>query len=168
MACTRGEPKRTPREETPLGEQLPAVQLSRLSGEPVFLSDVLKRRAAVVYVFGLAECASCSNLPLEFQILRREAPGVATLLVASGASVDSFRPRILSMGLADNAVVDEKRKLLGSLGIGREPLVLVVDSTGRILLVDTRSASRAAQYPMGHLLRDLRGVVAPTQLSLGK
>lgn len=129
------------------------------------LGTFLGARPAVIYVFGLAECASCSNLPLEFKIVHKEAPQLVTLLVASGASTDAFRERLHSMGLEKEALVDEDRRLLKGLRFTHEPIVMLVDSTGRILFADTRGASRAAQYPVGHILRDLRGIINPRKPS---
>jgi peroxiredoxin len=160
IGCSRSEGTHPQAGSTPLGNQLPAVVLAKPDGSPISLMSFLRKRPALIYIFGMAECASCSNLPLEFRIVHREAPDLVTLLVGSGASIDSFKPRLKSMGLSDEALIDEKRQLLDGLGVSREPLVVLVDTTGRILFVDSRSASRAAQYPVGHILRDLRGIVA--------
>lgn len=147
-----------------LADTLPAVSLRTLHGETVALRERLGGRPALLYVFGVQECLGCSNLPLEMKIVAREAPGVQVLLVGSGASVATFLDPITRMGLASTALIDEDRQLLRGLAVRSEPLVLLVDGSGRILLVDDRSASHAAQYPMGRLLRDLRATlaVAPT------
>lgn len=163
--CTNRNDSRTRAEETPVGELLPKVQLVKPDGSPMDLGTFLGARPAVIYIFGMAECASCSNLPLEFKIVHKEAPQLVTLLVASGASTDAFRERLHSMGLEREALVDEDRRLLRGLRIMHEPIVILVDSTGRILFADTRGASRAAQYPVGHIIRDLRGIIYPPKPS---
>jgi hypothetical protein len=143
----------------PLGDTLPTALLKHPDGSAVMLRPHLGPRPALLYIFGVDECASCSNLPLEFQIVRRQAPRLMTILIASGASVETFRPRLDKMGLDQKDVlVDEKSVLLHGLGVAREPLVVLVDSTGRVIFVDSRTASRAAQYPVGHILRDIAAV----------
>src|SRR3984893_13566582 len=57
------------RDRFPLGDSLPNVALEHVDGTPVSLRDHIGRRPALIYIFGVAECASCSNLPLEFQIV---------------------------------------------------------------------------------------------------
>jgi peroxiredoxin len=146
----------------PLGERLPAVRLKTADGRTVTLQERLGHRAAVIYVFSAAQCAGCSNLSLEFRILREAFPNMEPLLIGSGSSPEEFRPYFDQMGVPGAALVDEPRALLRGLGLTQEPVVLVADSTGRVVLVDPRSASQAAQYPMGRILSDLRGAIAAT------
>lgn len=143
----------------PLGDRLPAVPLRGVDGTSTTLQDRLGHRPAVLYVFSAAQCAGCSNLALEFRILREAFPNVQPLVIGSGSDVETFRPYFEQMGVPDAALVDESRALLRGLDVTREPVVLLTDSTGRILLVDPRSASQAAQYPMGRILADLRGAL---------
>src|SRR5579862_7736423 len=136
-----------PQAPTPMGDTLPTVSLLSPDGRRVSLATQLAHRAAVIYIFGRAECTSCSNLPLEFKVLRADAPGIRPLLIVSGSTVQELGSTVSQLGLGANVLIDERRALLHALGFEKEPLVLLADSTGRILLVDSRRASRAAQYP---------------------
>jgi peroxiredoxin len=146
-----------------LGDTLPDVAIKRVDGSSVSLHAYVGARPALIYIFGVAECASCSNLPLEFQIVHRQAPGVVPLLIASGAPMDTLLPRVRAVGLETSTLIDERSSLLHALGVAREPLVIMSDSTGRIIFVDTRNAARAAQYPVGHILRDIGALVPATE-----
>src|SRR5678816_2588590 len=59
----------------PLGDTLPYVELRTPDGVPISLRQRLGGKPTLLYVFGTRECAGCSNLPLEFEIVRRENPG---------------------------------------------------------------------------------------------
>jgi hypothetical protein len=62
-------------------------------------------------------------------------------------------------------LLDPDHRLLTALRIKSAPLVLLVDATGRILFVDSRSSSAAAQFPFGRLLPLLGGVLQPQSSS---
>ena len=144
----------------PLGEPMPDVVVERTSGADVRLLQFLGGRAALVYVFSAAQCASCSNLGLEFRILKTAYPTLRTVLVGSGSSVSEFRTAFDAQGVSEqDAVVDPSRALLHGLSLTHEPIVLLADSTGRIVFVDPRTPSQAAQYPMGRVLTDLQGAL---------
>lgn len=143
----------------PLGEPLPDVAVEDSAGRTIRLRDLLGGRPALIYVFSAAQCASCTNLGLEFRILHGAYPTLQTLLIGSGAGRSTFAPAFETMNVAGDAVVDERRALLHALSLTREPVVLLADSTGRIVFVDQRSPSQAAQYPMGHVLADLEGAL---------
>jgi peroxiredoxin len=153
------KPSAPPRYITPLGDSLPNLTLKTLDGRETTLKARLNGKPALIYVFGAAECASCSALPLEFQIVHRESPSIQTLLIGSGATAETLRPGIEAMGLASSALVDEDRQFIRAFELDREPFVLLVDSTGHILIVDSRGASRAAQFPMGRILHEMKGVL---------
>lgn len=143
----------------PLGELLPNVLVDPATGGRIYLRDLIGRHPALVYVFSAAQCAGCSNLALEFDIVRRAHPGLRTVLIGSGAPAAEFREAFATMGVTGSAVVDESRALLRALSIRQEPIVLLTDSTGRIVFVDPRTPSQAAQYPMGRVLTDIQGVL---------
>jgi hypothetical protein len=142
----------------PLGEPLPDVAVQRASGGELRLRDRIGRRPALIYVFSATQCAGCSNLGLEFRILKGAYPDLQPVLVGSGAPREAFLDAFKAMEISD-PVVDESRALLHGLSLTREPVVLLTDSTGRIVFVDQRSASQAAQYPMGRVLTDLQGAL---------
>lgn len=146
---------------SPLGDRLPAVSVQTPSGAVVALRDRIGNKPALIYVFSAAQCAGCSNLALEFRILREAFPNIQPLLVGSGSSRAEFASYFDAMGaeVKAAAVVDESQALLHAFGLERAPVVVLTDSTGRVVLLDPRSVSQAAQYPMGHILADLRGVL---------
>lgn len=150
--------------QSPLGDTLPWLAMKTPAGEPVNLHDRLRGHAALIYVVNEAECASCSNLPLEFRIIKKETPGVEPMIVGSGGPPKAFVPYLERMNLASAAMIDEPRSLLHALGLSAEPVAILVDSTGRMLFVDLRSNSKAAQFPMGRVLHDLAAIFG--QLSL--
>jgi hypothetical protein len=130
-----------------------------LDGGTTTLAARLNRRPAVLFVTSVAECASCSNIPLEMQILAREAPRLERIVIGSGASVDEFRPYFAQMGVGAAALVDADRSLLTALRVSAATIVLVADSTGRIVYVDGRSPPKRAHYPIARLLNDMSGVL---------
>lgn len=146
-----------------IGQALPEVTLLDLSGASTSLRERVRGHPALIYVMTTAECSSCSNLPLEFEIVRRQAPSVVTLLVGSGATVDQLRPYVRQMHIENAALADPERSLLRALGAQSEPLALLLDSTSRIVLADTRSTSAAAHYPMGEILHDIAGILGETR-----
>jgi hypothetical protein len=147
-----GEPPARP---NILGKPLPELIVKTINGDPVRLSGRLGKHASLIYLMSPVECASCSNLPLEFKIVRRDLPYIQPLLIGSGAPPEAFRAALGSSPLLAEALVDEHRELLRAFRVSAEPLV---DSTGRILLVDVRSTSAAAQFPMGTVLYNLATV----------
>lgn len=160
LAAGRATRDSTPhRRPNVLGTLIPNVDVRTVNGSPTRLRDLLAGRPALIYISTPAECASCSNLPLEFQIVRRDTPTIQPILVGSGSSAAEFTPILKRMGIGAAAVIDQRRELLHALGVDSEPLVLLTDSVGRIVFVDWRSTSQAAQYPMGTILHDLSGIV---------
>lgn len=153
----------TMRDRNPLGDSLPSLTLQTPDGRLQSLRERLGHRPAVIYVFNQAECLGCSDLPLEFRVIRREMPDVQPLLIGSGAGPAAFSGALHDMHLEDAALIDEKRSLLKALGVSSEPLVILVGPTGRILLVDSRNTSRAARFPMGQVIHDLRSLFASHQ-----
>ena len=157
IAARRSPPP--PPFQTPLGNTLPDVDVQTPDGHTVKLLQSLHGKPALLYVFSAEECASCSNLPLEFTIVHNEAPNLQTILIGSGSPREAFQPLIQSMHLEQSALIDEHREILRAFDVTREPMVLLVDSSGAILLADTRNASRAAQYPMGRILRGIGSIL---------
>jgi peroxiredoxin len=144
---------------SPLGDTLPALTLTTLDGRAVSLRDRVGHRPALIYLFTSAECTGCTDLPLEFRVVRREFPGIEPLLIGSGGPPAAFATSLHDWHLESSALIDANRSILAALRVSSEPLVLLTDSTGRILLVDTRSTSRAAHFPMGEILHGLRAAM---------
>src|SRR5205085_3760469 len=107
-----------------------------------------------------AECMSCSNLPLEFRLMQEKLPHVKTLLIGSGANVATFRPIFEKLRIQASALVDEQRSVIGAFHMTAEPVVFLMDASGHVLYIDTRSAPQAATYPMGRLLTELRATLS--------
>jgi hypothetical protein len=138
-----------------LGDSVENVPLLDPSGRATDLYQRLGHGPAVIYVYGVAECASCSNLRLEFDIIRHEAPGVRPLLVGVGASTSQFAPYFDQVGVKESAVVDQAGALLKSMRVKTIPFAILIDSTRRIVLLDRRSTARASRFPMGRVLKAL-------------
>jgi peroxiredoxin len=168
VLARRPSPNDSPPVNNPLGDVLPAVQLKRADGTPVSLADRLAGRPALLFVTSLAECRSCSNLPIELRVLKREAPQLETVLVGSGASAAEFRAQFEKMGvLPSDPIVDEHDVLLTRLGLGKTTLVLLADSAGRILFVDSRTPPDRAAFPIGRVIHDLTAALQPSARSSG-
>jgi hypothetical protein len=147
----------------PLGDTLQWLELETVDSAPINLHARIAHRPALIYIVNEAECASCSNLPLESRIVQSQWPNVQTVLVGSGSAPSTFA-RFLTESHAEKiALIDEKRTLLHSLGFDAEPLAVLVDSTGRILYMDLRSTSKAAQYPLGRILFGLQQTLKPSK-----
>jgi hypothetical protein len=151
-----------------LGFVLPAITLRAPDGTPVLLADRLSRGPSLIIVMGGQDCFSCSSYELELTILKSKLPGVSAILIGSGEDEALFRDYFRRSHLDSLALFDRDRQVLTSLGVKSEPLVLLVDSTGRILFADSRSSSAAAQFPLGRLLPLLGGALHPAPSSLTK
>lgn len=157
-AHIRGHPAHDTLE--PLGLRLPSLSLTDLDGQQVELRQYIGARPAILFIVGVADCASCANVPFELVIAKKQTPALKRVVVASGASAERFRPYIEKMGnLEAPVLVDEHHLLLDSLRLTSEPVTLVADSTGRVLFVDKRSTSQAAQLPVGRVLHELVGIL---------
>lgn len=144
-----------------LGARLPALTLKSVDGTPVPLATRLSRGPSLVIVVGVADCLGCSSYELELQILKSKLPGVTPIVIGSGADERPFRDYFRGAHMESVALLDHDRALLDSLGVKAEPLVLLVDGAGRILFVDSRPSSAAAQFPFGRLLPLLGGALQP-------
>lgn len=138
-----------------LGRPIPEVHLTTLDGQSVSLRDKLNGRAALIIVMGPRDCTSCANLPLELRIVRSKFPHLGTVVVGSGDAVDAFRVYFGASHLEGYGLIDKERALLRSLELEREPITMLVDTSGRILFIDARSPSEASHYPIGRLLLEL-------------
>lgn len=144
-----------PPPRTPLGDILPSVSLPRLEGSTENLRRAIGVNSAIIFVVGPDDCASCSDLPLEFRIIHSEFPQLAIVVIGSGGSADGFRKYFSQAHVNGTVFIDSQRQLLHRLGVQTEPLTLLTDTTGRILFADARSTSQAAQYPAATLLHTL-------------
>ncbi len=164
-------PRRQPDDATRLlGARLPALTLRAADGTAVSLADRLSRShgPSLIIVLGVGDCLGCSSYELELQILRSTFPGISPILIGSGADEKLFGDYFRRAHLEPVALLDRDRVLLDSLRVNREPLVLLVDSTGRILFVDARSSSAATQFPFGRLLPLLGGALQPVSSPTSK
>lgn len=147
----------TTRPFTRLADTLPSLDLQDPRGQTISLRSRTSGHFTLLYVVNQAECASCANFAEEFRIIRRQTPRIEPLLIASGAPPAQFASLLSQMQVTEQALVDQHRALLAWLHLSSEPAAVLVDSSGRVLFVDVRSTSRAAQFPMSRLLHDLGG-----------
>lgn len=148
-----------------LGTKLPALTLRSVAGSAVSLGDRLSRGPSLVIVLGVEDCLSCASYELELTILRSKLPGLTPILIGSGGDEQLFRDYFRRGRLESVALLDPDRALLTSLRAESEPLVLLVDSEGRILFVDNRPSSAASHFPFGRLLPLLGGALHPVSSS---
>ena len=151
-----------------LGTTLPPVTLQSLDGGTVALATRLAAGPTLLIVLGPKDCFSCSSYRLELAILKTKLPGVTPLLIGSGSDQAPFREYFRLDRLESIALLDHDRSLVKSLGARSEPLVLLLDTAGRILWVDGRSTSAASQFPLGRLLPLLGDALQSGPLSIPK
>lgn len=144
-----------------LGSALPAVSLRSVDGQVVPLAGRVSRGFSLIILLGAKDCFSCSSYALELKILKSKLPGITPILIGSGGDEALFRDYFRREHLESVALLDPDRALLTALHLESEPLVLLVDPEGRLLFVDTRSSSAAAQFPFGRLLPLLGGALQP-------
>jgi hypothetical protein len=134
--------------------------LPQLQGAPGDLRRAIGVKPAIIFVVGPDDCASCSDLSLEFRIIHSEFPQLAIIVVGSGGSVEDFRNYFGQARVEGTVFIDSNRQLLHGLGVLTEPLTLLTDTTGRILFTDSRSTSQAAQFPAAALLHALTPILS--------
>ena len=156
-----------PMSVSPLGDTIPDVTLLTPDGKQEPLKNRIRNRPAALYIYSAAECSSCAGFALEFDILKREIPNVVPLLIGTGGARSAFREYFERAQVVDNALIDESSTLLKGLRVHHGPLVLLIDSNGRIVFVDSRSTSQASQYPLGRVLHDLKAPLAIDVASRG-
>lgn len=149
MGMTGLTQRQSVRDYSPLGDTIPWVRLQATDGRWQSLHDRLGGRPAIIYVYDPAECIGCSDLPMEFRVIKNEVPTIQPLLIGTGANVSTFAQPLRDLHLDGAALIDEHNVLLKALKVRAEPLALIVGANGRILFVDTRITSRSSRYPMG-------------------
>lgn len=167
-AYARAESWKRPEASSPadlLGSQLPAVTLQSLDGKTVSLADRLGHGPTMIIVLGPKDCFSCESYRLELNILKTKMPGITPVLIGSGSRQELFKDYFRRDHLESLGLLDPDAALLSKLRIQQAPLMLLIDSTGRILFVDNRSSSAAAQFPFGRLLPLLGGVLYTSSAS---
>jgi len=142
-----------------LGTQVPGLTLRSVDGNPVSLGDRLSHGPSLIIVLGSKDCFTCSSYQLELRILKSKLPGITPILIGSGDDEQVFQDYFRRDHLESVALLDPDRTLLTSLGVSRGPLVLLIDAEGRILFVDSRPTSAAAQFPIGRILPLLGGAL---------
>jgi hypothetical protein len=151
-----------------LGTSLPQVTVRSIDGSAAPLAERLARGPTMIIVLGPKDCFSCESYRLELNILKSRLPGITPILIGSGSDEKVFRDYFRGDHLESIGLLDPEQRLLKSLRIKSAPLVLLVDSARRILFVDNRSSSAAAQFPFGRLLPLLGGALQPVPPSPSK
>jgi peroxiredoxin len=165
MAITGWTRPATIAERSILGDSLPAVRLQKVDGSWQELHERLGGKPAIIYLYSPAECMGCSDVPMEFRVLRREFPAMQPLLIGISAPASRYATPFRDMRLDGDALVDENNTLLKALGVKSEPLVIVVSASGRILFTDTRATRRSSRYPLSRVLRDVQEALGTPAVS---
>lgn len=138
-----------------IGTQVPNVQLRTLSGDRVSLESVRAGKPTLLIVTKASDGASCAQFAFEVRLLQRKLPELAILLVGSGPGAADFREYFAEERVQQFAFLDTERALAAALELRSEPTVLFLDRDGNVLLVDSRSPGRSAQFPIGRVLPGL-------------
>ena len=149
-----------PSSTSPLGSVLPTITLSDVAGRPVVLRGVLAHPVTAIFVVGASQCASCSRLQLEVKVVQTTFPKIGAVVVGSGPGESDLKSYFHALGLDSIALLDSPRAFLHAVALEQEPATLLVDSTGRVLFVDSRATSEGAQYPIGRILHQLAAALA--------
>jgi hypothetical protein len=137
-----------------LGRVLPDVVLMTPEGVPESLSRVLRTRPSLIAIVTQEDCLGCGEYGLELRIIAREVPSLTPLLIGIGQDTALFRAYLREnriQGLLDPG---------SELGALPTPLVVVVDTTGRVLFVDDRSGPAGKSFPVSQVLLSLRTLFA--------
>lgn len=138
-----------------IGTQVPNVQLRTLAGDSVGLEAVRAGKPTLLIVTKASDGASCAQFAFEVRLLRRKLPEMAILLIGSGPGAAEFREYFAEERVQRFAFLDPERALATALELQSEPTVLFLDRDGNVLLVDSRSPGRSAQFPIGRVLPGL-------------
>jgi thiol-disulfide isomerase/thioredoxin len=115
-------------------QQLAAIQLVTLAGEPARLDELLRGRVAVISLWA-TWCASCRDeMPalarLEERVRDRSA---LVLAIAVGEPHERVAQLVQEQRLPYAQLVDERFRFADALGQERVPATLIIDRTGRIV-----------------------------------
>lgn len=138
-----------------IGTQVPNVQLRTLAGDRVSLDSARAGKPTLLIVTKASDGASCASFAFEVRLLRRKLPEMTILLVGSGPEAEAFRSYFAEERVQQFALLDSERALATALELRSEPTVLLLDRDGNVLLVDSRSPGRSAQFPIGRVLPGL-------------
>lgn len=138
-----------------IGTQVPNVQLRTLAGDSVSLESVRAGKPTLLIVTKASDGASCAQFAFEVRLLRRKLPEMMIVLVGSGPGAAEFRRYFADERVQQFAFLDPERALAVALELRSEPTVLFLDRDGNVLLVDSRSPGRSAQFPIGRVLPGL-------------
>lgn len=136
------------------GGVLPDVPLTDLRRRPVGLRQALGGQPAILYLVGRETCLDCTQLPLEMRIVRREHPGLRQWFIAVGSDTAFFARYARTQRIAPQTLLDPGQAIPRALGTpSPDPLILIVDGTGRILYVDARGGAAFSRFPISSVLR---------------
>jgi hypothetical protein len=139
-----------------LGGVLPPLEMETLGSTRASLQSRLGQNGTLILVVGTRDCVSCSNLGVELSSVHHDIPTLRTLVIGSGDGAAGFRGYFDRLGIDSIAVIDSGRVLLHALHLANEPVTILVDSSMRVLMIDSRGTSEAAQFPIGMILTRLR------------
>jgi peroxiredoxin/uncharacterized membrane protein YphA (DoxX/SURF4 family) len=116
-------------EEGPaIGDEVPAVTLSDLDGDPVAIADRLASRGSTLVVFWNAGCGFCREMHADLVAYDGEAgEGAPRLLVVSAGEEDEVRAEGFTSFL-----LDPDFTAASAFGASGTPMGLLVDAEGRV------------------------------------
>lgn len=141
---------------TLVGRQLPEVKLRALDGSEVSLVDRTRGHPSLVLVVSSADCLSCANYPLEVRVLRHSMPNLQAVLVGSDPDTVFLKEYFHREQIEREALLDHEGEALKALGRQNTPLILLLDTAGRIIFVDARASSQSSVLPISRQFAALR------------
>lgn len=124
------------------GTPLPAVQVRRLDGSPILLSQFTGR--PVIINLWATWCPPCRREMPVLQLSQQTHPEVVFVFVNQGESADIVRRYIITEGLKiDNIVLDAAKQFSTRTGAVGYPTTLFYDAKGRLYQRHMGELSRA-------------------------
>ncbi|MGQ0562615.1 MAG: TlpA family protein disulfide reductase [Gemmatimonadota bacterium] len=137
-----------------LGRPLPDLMLRDVTGKRVRLSERLNGSPAILYVMTAEDCLSCARYPFELRHFTHRGTG-RVVLVMSDSDTTYAKNILARYRISSYALLDPERKLSMLIGATANPAALLLDAGRRVLLIDTRSATRYAEYPLSEWFPEL-------------
>ncbi len=138
-----------------LGTTLPPVTVNALDGTELNIRKHIEGRNTLIILAGMADCLPCASFSLELSVIRNRFPTLLSVIIGSGREEEVFLEYFNRTRIQRYALLDPDRELLRALGVRREPLILLVDDSSRILFVDDRTSSTSSVFRISQLLAAL-------------
>lgn len=140
-----------------LGKRLENVVLDEPARPSAQLHSTLGSSETLLILLDEDAALSCANLPLELRIIRRDFPELTVTMV--GLAEDrTFLESYFARELLRRTYFISESSLRTLVGQRTLPLAILVDSAGRIVLVDERNGPQATEFPISKVLNSLRNL----------